>query len=76
MFCNLARYYEISGALGASFFALSDAILGINRFRFPVPGEAYTILATYYVGQMLIALSVIDGPNIHWPPESHDRLDE
>ena len=57
------RFYKILGALGASFFALSDSILGINKFRFPVPGADYSILATYYVGQLLIALSVIDDQN-------------
>ena len=54
------RYYKLSGALGASFFALSDGILGVNKFNFSVPGEAFLILFFYYLGQMLIALSVVD----------------
>jgi len=56
------------GAFGSSFFALSDSILGINKFRFPVPGSDYSIMVTYYLGQVLIALSVID-ENICWPQD-------
>jgi uncharacterized membrane protein YhhN len=46
-------------AFGALLFYLSDAILGINRFRFngQLPYGHILNLSTYYAGQLLIALS-------------------
>ncbi len=43
---------------GVIFFALSDAILGLNRFVRPLPLAQPMILSTYYLGQTLIALSI------------------
>jgi len=47
-------------ALGAILFYLSDATLGINKFRFAgqMPNYKLMNLATYYTGQLLLALSV------------------
>jgi uncharacterized membrane protein YhhN len=44
---------------GAALFYLSDAILAINKFRFGGQRSNYRLwnLTTYYVGQLLIALS-------------------
>ena len=44
---------------GAALFYLSDAILAINKFRFGGQRPNYRLwnLTTYYVGQLLIALS-------------------
>lgn len=41
--------------LGAALFVLSDAILGWNRFRGPVPGGDLSVLATYYLAIGLLA---------------------
>lgn len=48
----------IYAAAGALFFALSDSVLGINRFVKPFPAAQAIILTTYWAGQSLIALSV------------------
>jgi uncharacterized membrane protein YhhN len=44
---------------GALLFYLSDAILAINKFRFGGQLAHYRLwnLTTYYIGQLLIALS-------------------
>jgi uncharacterized membrane protein YhhN len=44
---------------GACFFVASDAVLAVNRFRWPFQlGEPVT-LATYWAAQLLIALSAL-----------------
>ena len=45
------------GAVGASVFALSDAILGYNRFVAPVTHAKWLIMGTYWLAQYLIAMS-------------------
>lgn len=47
-----------SGAWGALLFLTSDTFLAMDRFRKPFPLARAAVLATYYVGQFLIALSV------------------
>jgi alkylglycerol monooxygenase len=42
-------------ALGALIFMLSDSLLAVNKFAFPLPMAQFWILATYYVAQILIA---------------------
>lgn len=44
---------------GAALFGLSDTLIGINRFAQPLPGSAYAIILTYWMAQMLLAVSVI-----------------
>lgn len=44
-------------AAGAVFFLVSDTLLALDRFRAPFPGARAAVLATYYAGQTLIALS-------------------
>ncbi len=44
-------------AAGALLFLASDAVLAVNRFRKPFPSAQAVILATYFLGQALIALS-------------------
>jgi uncharacterized membrane protein YhhN len=41
-------------ALGASSFIVSDALIGLNKFVMPFPGEAYWVMATYYLAQGLM----------------------
>jgi uncharacterized membrane protein YhhN len=43
---------------GAAFFMASDAVLAFDRFVRPVRRAQMAILATYFVAQTLIALSV------------------
>ena len=37
--------------VGALLFWLSDALLGVNRFKLAVPLRDYLVWATYYLGQ-------------------------
>jgi uncharacterized membrane protein YhhN len=48
----------LSAAIGALLFFISDAVLAIDRFRRPFRVAQAVILATYYSGQLLIALSI------------------
>jgi uncharacterized membrane protein YhhN len=41
-------------AVGACVFMLSDALLAINRFVQPLPMVSLSVLASYYVAQILI----------------------
>lgn len=47
-----------SAALGALLFYASDAALAIDRFRRPFALAHVVVLGSYFVGQLLIALSV------------------
>ncbi|KAM7086587.1 lysoplasmalogenase TMEM86A [Molossus nigricans] len=54
------RWTELAAASGAVLFMVSDMILAINKFRFPVPYSRALIMSTYYAAQMLIALSAVE----------------
>lgn len=45
-------------AAGAACFYLSDTLLAINRFARPLPYADHGVMATYYLAQTLIALTV------------------
>ena len=46
------------GAAGALFFVLSDSVLAFNKFKRPFIHARWLTLATYWLAQWLIALSV------------------
>jgi alkenylglycerophosphocholine/alkenylglycerophosphoethanolamine hydrolase len=48
------------GLAGAVLFGFSDSLLGYNRFVDPVAGSRVVVLATYWLGQMLIARSFLE----------------
>ncbi|KAG9481603.1 hypothetical protein GDO78_010701 [Eleutherodactylus coqui] len=50
----------VSAALGSIFFMISDCVLAIDKFCFPVFNSREVIMSTYYGAQMLIALSIPD----------------
>ncbi len=50
---------ELCGCLGALSFYISDLVLAVNKFRYPVPNGYYIIMSTYYLGQLGISLSVV-----------------
>lgn len=57
-------------AWGSLAFMCSDALLGINRFVFPLPSSALWVLSTYYLAQCLMvfnAVSVEPRPTTHAP---------
>lgn len=47
-------------ALGGAFFVASDAMLAIDRFVAPFAAARPSVLATYWIAQTLIALSVFN----------------
>ena len=49
--------YRLAAAAGALAFLISDATLGVARFRQPFRAAQGLILSSYYLGQSLIALS-------------------
>ncbi|MEN6544056.1 lysoplasmalogenase [Parvibaculum sp.] len=45
--------------VGALLFVFSDAVIAVSKFRYPVPFRGAIVWITYYVGQALIALSLL-----------------
>ena len=52
----------LAAALGAALFVVSDSILAINRFRAPFRAERVLTLGSYWIAQLLIALSITARP--------------
>lgn len=53
---------SIGVAVGACFFMLSDALLAVNKFAFPLPMAQFLVLSTYYTAQLLIATGALRVP--------------
>ena len=51
-----AGWIAVAGALC---FGLSDTLLALHRFRWPLTGASYLIMLTYWGGQFGIAASVV-----------------
>lgn len=51
----------LAAALGAALFVVSDSVLAINRFRRAFRAERVLTLGTYWMAQLLIALSIPAG---------------
>ncbi|XP_071080304.1 lysoplasmalogenase TMEM86A-like [Haliotis cracherodii] len=47
------------GACGAALFMFSDCLIGLDKWKFRVPLAEVVIMATYYAGQMCLALSTV-----------------
>lgn len=52
----------LAAALGAALFVASDSMLAINRFRAPFRAERVLVLGSYWMAQLLIALSIAARP--------------
>ncbi|MGI6316558.1 MAG: lysoplasmalogenase [Christensenellales bacterium] len=52
---HLGRYLLVLGALS---FAFSDCVLIVDAFGRPLPASSLIVLSSYYLGQLLIALSI------------------
>ncbi|XP_077313623.1 lysoplasmalogenase TMEM86A-like [Lithobates pipiens] len=50
---------NMSAALGAISFMISDCVLAVDKFCFPFSNARAIVMSTYYEAQMLISLSVI-----------------
>lgn len=59
LYHTLADNASLFAAIGATLFAISDFILGYNKFRNPVPWARVYILSTYYLAQYFISSSII-----------------
>ena len=55
----LGRFRQSWLVCGALLFLISDALIGINKFKMPVPGRDHLVWATYYLGQCGIALGFL-----------------
>jgi alkylglycerol monooxygenase len=53
----------VAVALGSVFFMLSDSLLAINKFAFPLPLAQFGVLATYYAAQLLIVCNATPSPS-------------
>ena len=51
----LVRWGPLAGAL---LFGLSDFLIGIHRFREPLPAAAFVIIVTYWAAQLMFAATV------------------
>jgi len=50
-------------AIGATLFVLSDTLLALNRFGYPLPASRVLVLTPYFAAQWLIAVSLsVQGP--------------
>lgn len=57
---NGGQTHHLLAFCGAGLFMMSDLILSVNRFKVRFKAARALELATYYTGQWLIALSVIE----------------
>ena len=56
------KKWELFIMVGAICFGLSDSILGINRFYYPIPYDFLLVLPLYWLGQLGIILGSIHIP--------------
>lgn len=55
----IGRFRQSWIVWGALLFLISDSLIGINKFKTPVPLHDYLVWATYYLGQCGIALGFL-----------------
>ena len=54
------RWTQMCGCFGALTFGLSDFIIGVNKFCFPLPYARALMMTTYWGGQLGLALSTFN----------------
>ncbi|XP_078595955.1 lysoplasmalogenase TMEM86A-like isoform X2 [Branchiostoma floridae x Branchiostoma japonicum] len=67
---------RLSACVGAVLFVVSDFVLAVNKFRFPIPHARFLNLSTYFMAQCLIAFSVLEsgeGPKALGRPKSREK---
>nr|XP_014354163.1 PREDICTED: lysoplasmalogenase-like protein TMEM86A [Latimeria chalumnae]XP_014354164.1 PREDICTED: lysoplasmalogenase-like protein TMEM86A [Latimeria chalumnae]XP_014354165.1 PREDICTED: lysoplasmalogenase-like protein TMEM86A [Latimeria chalumnae] len=60
---NGCSWSNLFPAIGTLFFMFSDIILGRHNFCTPIANGPAFILSTYYLGQMFIAVSIVNYSN-------------
>jgi len=64
-FDDLWTWTKLCSCMGAICFVVSDIVISLNKFCFPVPHSHIAIMSTYYAAQLGIALSVVDSQVLH-----------
>lgn len=59
-FNDLWTWTGLCGCIGALLFVISDLVISVDKFLFPVPYSHQIIMLTYYAAQLGITLSVVD----------------
>jgi uncharacterized membrane protein YhhN len=59
-FGDLWTWTKLCAFAGAVCFLVSDFVIAVDKFRYPVPYSHQIIMVTYYAAQLGIALSVVD----------------
>uniref|UniRef100_A0A6P7GKQ3 lysoplasmalogenase n=1 Tax=Diabrotica virgifera virgifera TaxID=50390 RepID=A0A6P7GKQ3_DIAVI len=59
-FEDLWTWSKLCTCAGGILFALSDLLIGIDRFKFNIEYAQVLVMSTYYAGQFGIAVSVVD----------------
>ncbi|XP_059148567.1 lysoplasmalogenase-like protein TMEM86A [Physella acuta] len=57
---DLWTWTKLCGCAGALCFLISDLVIAVNMFAFPVPFAHQIVMLTYYAAQFGISLSVVD----------------
>ena len=56
------RLYAAFACIGAIVFAVSDAVIAMNKFYLATPTSHFLVMSTYYSAQALISISVLEYP--------------
>ncbi|KAL1509628.1 hypothetical protein ABEB36_004337 [Hypothenemus hampei] len=62
---NNWTYLQIGTCVGSILFAISDTFIGVETFISPVAYSNILIMATYYIAQLGISLSVLEDPHLN-----------
>jgi len=58
MVASAIASWEITAAVGALLFFVSDALIALDRFVAPIPGARLAIIVTYHLGQLLLVIAL------------------
>lgn len=61
---SIWSWTSLAGCIGANVFIISDLIIGVDKFVYPVPMARLIIMSTYYVAQVLLAVSAVNKDNL------------
>ncbi|CAG0883686.1 unnamed protein product [Cyprideis torosa] len=64
-FEELWTWTKLCSCVGGIAFVISDSVLAVNAFLVTVPYHQAIIMTTYYLAQLMIALSVVDSAKLY-----------